>query len=72
MSSYCFWAYNKTHLEYIERYVETGLSERNNHTSSTLVKKIPQFVKSAKNIKDPLKLINAMKERQPAVNTSNK
>lgn len=57
------WAYNREHLEYIERYVEANLRERHNRKYGTMVEKLPNFIKSAKNRDDLLKLIKVMKQR---------
>lgn len=59
-----FWAYNLDHIDYLERYVQAGLRERNskaNYTSS-LVARLPQFVKAAKNREKLLKILKKWKE----------
>jgi hypothetical protein len=59
-----FWAYNLKHIGYLERYVSAGLRERNskyNYTSS-LVARLPQFVKAAKNREKLLKILKKWKE----------
>jgi hypothetical protein len=45
-----FWAYNMNHINYLERYIEAGLRERNSKVNynSSLVAHLPKFVKSAK------------------------
>lgn len=59
-----FWAYNLDHINYLERYIQAGLRERNseaNYTSS-LVARLPQFVKVAKNREKLLKILKKWKE----------
>ncbi|UUF12691.1 MULTISPECIES: hypothetical protein [Flavobacterium] len=59
-----FWAYNQDHIDYLERYIQAGLRERNskvNYTSS-LVAHLPQFVKAAKNREKLLKILKKWKE----------
>ncbi|KIX19927.1 hypothetical protein SY27_15475 [Flavobacterium sp. 316] len=59
-----FWAYNRDHIEYLERYIRADLRERNNDGSfnKTLVSRLPQFVKSAKNREKLLKSIEKWKK----------
>jgi hypothetical protein len=40
------WAYNYEHLDYLEQYIRAKLRERNNRKYSTMVEKLPQFIKS--------------------------
>ncbi|MDP5200538.1 hypothetical protein [Flavobacterium sp. DG2-3] len=59
-----FWAYNLDHIDYLERYIGADLRERNskaNYTSS-LVARLPQFVKAAKNREKLLKILKKWKE----------
>ncbi|WP_276380445.1 hypothetical protein [Flavobacterium sp. H4147] len=59
-----FWAYNLDHIYYLERYINAGLRERNskvNYTSS-LVARLPKFVKAAKNREKLLKILKKWKE----------
>lgn len=58
-----FWAYNPDHIDYLERYIGAGLRERNskaNYTSS-LVARLPKFVKAAKNREKLLKILKKWK-----------
>lgn len=59
-----FWAYNKPHIEYMEKYIEADLRERNSEIacSSTLVARLPKFVKEAKNREKLLKVIKKWKK----------
>lgn len=59
-----FWVYNQEHIDYLERYIEANLRERNskaNYTSS-LVARLPKFVKEAKNREKLLKIIEKWKK----------
>lgn len=59
------WAYNKEHLDLIEKHVAAELRER--HTSensnSSLGSRLPGWLTSAKNRKYILKKINKLKEK---------
>nr|WP_294780215.1 hypothetical protein [uncultured Flavobacterium sp.] len=59
-----FWAYNRDHIDYLERYISAGLRERNSkmNLSSSLVAHLPQFVKAAKNREKLLKILKKWKE----------
>ncbi|MDO1451284.1 hypothetical protein Q0590_33730 [Rhodocytophaga aerolata] len=57
------WAYNYQHLEYLEQYIEAKLRERNNRRYTTMVEKLPQFIKSAKNREALLKVIQKLKHK---------
>jgi len=59
-----FWAYNQDHINYLERYIAADLRERNakGSYSSTLVARLPQFVKAAKNREKLLKILKKWKE----------
>jgi ssDNA-binding Zn-finger/Zn-ribbon topoisomerase 1 len=53
-----FWAYNREHLLEIRNYVEAKLRERQTTTHTTMVERLPGFIKSAKNRAQVLKTIN--------------
>lgn len=59
-----FWAYNLDHIDYLERYIKADLRERNNDGSGngTMVSRLPQFVKAAKNREKLLKILKKWKE----------
>jgi ribosomal protein L33 len=61
--NHLFWAYNHEHLGYIEAYIGAKLRERHDRRYSTLVERLPDWVKSRKNREDLLRLISRMKER---------
>jgi phage FluMu protein Com len=55
------WAYNKQHLEAIRTYVEATLRERTtDRFKMTMVEKLPNFIKYAKNRGEVLKVIDRM------------
>jgi hypothetical protein len=54
-----FWAYNKNHLNAIRDYVSSELRERTTYKfNMTMVEKLPQFIKNAKNREDVIKAID--------------
>jgi len=59
-----FWAYNLDHIDYLERYIKADLRERNNEGSGngTMISRLPQFVKAAKNREKLLKILKKWKE----------
>ncbi|OXA94684.1 hypothetical protein B0A75_19580 [Flavobacterium oncorhynchi] len=59
-----FWAYNQDHIDYLERYIQADLRERNSkmNVTSSLVSRLPQFVKAAKNREKLLKILRKWKE----------
>ncbi|WP_052695871.1 hypothetical protein [Hymenobacter sp. AT01-02] len=55
------WTYNPEHLLYLEQYVGAKLRERNARRYMTIVEKLPQFIKAAKNREAILKRLQQMK-----------
>ncbi|MBK0402518.1 hypothetical protein I5M27_05945 [Adhaeribacter sp. BT258] len=55
-----FWAYNREHLQEIKKYVSAKLRERQTTTHTTMVERLPNFIKSAKNRASILKAINKL------------
>ncbi|SDF73738.1 hypothetical protein SAMN04487996_11263 [Dyadobacter soli] len=55
-----FWASNKEHLLEIRSYVTAKLRERQTMRITTMVEKLPQFIKAAKNREVVLKAIERM------------
>lgn len=58
-----FWAYNRQHLHDIKEYVGAKLRERQTTTHTTMVEKLPQFIKEAKNREATLKLIEKLERK---------
>ena len=58
-----FWGYNRDHLTAIEDYVECDLRERQGGYLMTMVARLPQFIKDAKNRDDILKTIKLLLEK---------
>jgi DNA-directed RNA polymerase subunit RPC12/RpoP len=58
-----FWAYNRAHLHAIKEYVGAKLRERQTTTHTTMVEKLPQFIKEAKNRESLLKLIEKLERK---------
>lgn len=58
------WAYNQRHLLEIENYVRATLRERTtDRFKMTMVEKLPDFIKSAKNRDEVLKALERMKNK---------
>ncbi|TGE21011.1 hypothetical protein [Hymenobacter metallicola] len=57
------WAYNRSHLNDIKRYVASHLRERNIAGHNTMVERLPQFIKAAKNREAVLKAIEKLERR---------
>jgi len=58
-----FMAYNYEHLAYLKQYIGANIRERNNSEFPTMVEKLPNFIKSAKNRDKLLKLINKLEKK---------
>lgn len=56
-----FWAYNLSHLEYLEKYISANLREHKDRTHFTLLEKLPKFYHEAKNREALLKIIERLK-----------
>ena len=55
-----FWAYNREHLTEIRNYVAARLRERQTLTHTTMVERLPDFVKAAKNRATVLRTIDKL------------
>jgi predicted RNA-binding Zn-ribbon protein involved in translation (DUF1610 family) len=58
---YLFWAYNPSHLNYLEQYIGAKLRENKGRTHFTLLEKLPKFYHEAKNREGLLKIISILK-----------
>ncbi|MGE0932635.1 hypothetical protein [Peijinzhouia sedimentorum] len=58
-----FWAYNRGHLQDIKSYVHAKLRERQSEGYTTMVERLPQFIKEAKNREAILKTIEKLEKR---------
>lgn len=58
-----FWAYNRQHLADIKEYVNSQLRERQTPYFSTMVERLPTFIKLAKNRIAILKGIDNMEKK---------
>jgi hypothetical protein len=54
------WAYNYEHLTHLREYIGATLRGRQSLTFSTMVERLPQFIKSAKNRDALLALIEKL------------
>jgi len=57
-----FWAYNKRHLHDIKKYVQARLRERQSKGYTTMVERLPKFIKEAKNRDAILKAIEQLEK----------
>jgi hypothetical protein len=57
------WFHNHEQMAYVKRYIQADIRERNNREFFTLVEKLPQFIKSAKNRDRLLKLIEKLEKK---------
>ncbi|MEP6738507.1 MAG: hypothetical protein ABJA70_23475 [Chryseolinea sp.] len=55
-----FWAYNFEHLHEIKDYVSSKLRERQSASFTTMVEKLPHFIKDAKNREAMIKAIERL------------
>ena len=61
VKGHVIWAYNQKHLTEIKNYVQATLRERTtDRFKMTMVEKLPNFIKLAKNRKEVLKAIERM------------
>ena len=58
-----FFAYNLSHLEYLEKYISANLREHKDRSHFTLLEKLPRFYHEAKNREALLKLIMKLKNK---------
>lgn len=58
-----FWAYNSAHLCFIRDFVAADLRQRQPNRNSSLVSRLPGWVKSAKNRSAILSVIDALEDR---------
>ncbi|UGU15961.1 hypothetical protein LS482_20065 [Sinomicrobium kalidii] len=58
-----FWALNYEHLTYLKEYISASLRERNGRTGWTIVEKLPDWIKSAKNRDKLLKVIEKLERK---------
>ena len=59
-----FYAYNESHLEYLEGYISASLREHKDRTGFTLLEKLPRFYHEAKNRDGLLAIIKKLKTKQ--------
>lgn len=58
-----FWAFNRQHLTEIRNYVISKLRERQTTTHTTMVEKLPTFIKEAKNRNAMIKAIGKLEQK---------
>ena len=59
-----FWALNEDHLAYLKSYIQAKVRERNNLGFMTMVEKLPNFIKAAKNRIELLKAIEKLERKK--------
>ncbi len=64
IKEHVFWALNQDHLAYLERYIAADLRERSSNVYGrmTMIAKLPNFIKEAKNRGRLLKIIQKWKK----------
>ena len=58
-----FWAFNRAHLDYLEKYISAKLREHKNRTHFTLLEKLPKFYHEAKNRQGLLNVIHKLRKK---------
>lgn len=58
-----FWAYNREHLNEIRKYVSAKLRERQTMTHTTMVERLPNFIKTRKNREIIIKNIDKLMKK---------
>ncbi len=58
-----FWAFNREHLLEIKNYVNSKLRERQTSTHTTMVERLPTFIKEAKNREAIIKTIDKLERK---------
>ncbi len=58
-----FWAYNRDHLKEIKSYVASKLRERQTNTHTTMVERLPNFIKDSKNRERIVKVIERLEKK---------
>jgi len=61
-----FWAYNRSHLSDIKLYVTSKLRERQTTTHTTMVERLPNFIKDSKNREAIVKVIEKLERKNGA------
>ena len=59
-----FWAFNRSHLSAIKDYVQSKLRERQTTTHTTMVERLPNFIKESKNREAILKGIEKLEKQR--------
>lgn len=57
------WAYNLEHLIFIEDYVTANIRSRKPNINKSLISRLPQWIKSAKNREQIVKAIQSLKQK---------
>ncbi len=61
--NHLFWANNYQHLNYLKRYIQAKVRERNEIFCMSMVAKLPPFIKAKKNRDDLLKIIEGLEKK---------
>jgi hypothetical protein len=60
------WAYNRTHLDLLEEYVAAELRERGVRPGSSVLTRLPAWIKAAKHREEVLRTIRRLRATLPA------
>ncbi|MBS2213660.1 hypothetical protein KEM09_19785 [Carboxylicivirga mesophila] len=63
VKGHSLWAYNYNHLSYLKDYVSADLREKNGRQYWTMVEKLPDWIKSAKNREAVMKGIEKLEKK---------
>ena len=69
-AGHLLWAWNESHLDFIERYVAADLRERTPNINKSLASRLPAWIKSGKNRDEVLKGIRRLRKRLAETNAS--
>jgi transcription elongation factor Elf1 len=58
-----FWAYNYDHLKYLKGYIEAKLRTRSGRSYTSMVEKLPNWIKSKKNRDELITLIEKLEKK---------
>ena len=63
VKGHSLWAYNHEHLSYLKEYVAADLREKNGRQFWTMVEKLPEWIKSSKNIEAVIRGIEKLEKK---------
>ncbi len=61
--NHLFWANNYQHLDYLKRYIQATIRERNDYPRMSMIARLPPFIKAKKNRESLLQLIEGLERK---------